>query len=97
MDSAGRAAGHGEILAGDVDGSSAYLSAPGDDAVGGEGFIGHPKQRGAVLCEEAGFLKGIAIEKGGQPLPGGELALTVLLGRAVRAGTARCCARRRVS
>jgi hypothetical protein len=84
VDFAGRAAGHREILRGHVHRASADLTAAGDHAVGGKRFIGHPEKRGPVLRKEAGFLEGIAVQQGGQPFPGGEFALAVLLGGALR-------------
>ena len=81
---AGRAAGHREILAGDVDRAAVDLAAAGDHAIGRQRLVGHAEQQGAVLRKEAHFLEGVAIEQVSEALARGQLAFAMLLGGALR-------------
>jgi hypothetical protein len=79
MDLAGRAAGHREILTGDVNGPAADSSAAGDYAVGRERLAGHAEVGGAMLGEHAQLLQAVAIEKILEPLARGQFSFEVLL------------------
>ena len=58
-------------------------SATGDDAIGGQVFVGHAEELAVVLGEEAGFLEGIAVQQKGDALARGEFAALVLLGNSL--------------
>ena len=83
VDLASRAAGHREVLAGQVDQASVHPSTAGDDAIGGQFLVGHAEVLGLVAGEEAEFLEGFAVEQEGHALAGGEFTGAVLLVRYV--------------
>ena len=79
-----RAAEDGEVLGEDVDQAAVDPAPPGHDAVA-ERLLGrHAEVGGAVGDEAVEFGEGAGIEQQVEPLAGGELALLVLLGDAVR-------------
>ena len=83
MHLARRPAGDGEILAGHMDGASGDSPASGDHAIGGQILVAHAEKSAVVLGEQSRFLKGVAIQQEGHPLPRGKLPALVLLGGAL--------------
>ena len=76
---AGAAAGHGEVLGGDVHGPAEDRALPGDHAVGGQIGVGQAEVGRPVLGEHAGLLERARVEQRVDPLTCGELALGALL------------------
>src|SRR5262249_13945807 len=85
VDLAGRAAQHGEVLAGEVDEPAVDGGGPGDDPVGGGFLAGQAELDLAALGEQAELLEAAGIDEGVDALAGGELALLLLPGEAVGA------------
>ena len=84
VDFARRPARDGEILAGHMDRASGDPPAAGDHAIGRQVLLAHAEELRVVLGEQARFLKGVAIQQEGHPLPRGKLPALVLLGCALR-------------
>ena len=74
VDLAGRAAHHGEVLAGEVDQASVDRGGAGHHAVGRHLPPGHAEQRGAVLGEQAELLEALRVDQRVDPLAGRQLA-----------------------
>jgi hypothetical protein len=79
VDLAGAAARDGEVLARDVDGAAQHGSLAGDHAVGGVVGGVEPEVGRLVPREHPRLLEGPGIEQREHALPGGQLALGVLL------------------
>ncbi len=69
-----RAAGHGEILAGQVHQPAADSTSPGNHPVGGQVLALHPEQCRAVGGEQADLLEAALMDEGRDRFPGGQLA-----------------------
>ncbi len=81
------ATGDGEVLAGEVDGTTEHRAGASDDAVSGHVRLVHAEEGGAVLAEGAILEQGSRIEQGIDALARGHRTLLVLLGDALLAAT----------
>jgi len=80
-----RAAGDGEVLAGEVHEAASDRGGTGDHAISGQGLSGHAEERGAVGGEEAGLVEAVGVDQRGDAFACRELAGLALLVEALDA------------